>query len=34
MAIIEVKGLSRTFVTKDATVEALKDIDLTMDVLF
>lgn len=31
MAIIEVKGLSRTFVTKDATVEALKDIDLTIE---
>lgn len=31
MAIIEVKGLSRTFQTKDGAVEALKGIDLSIE---
>ena len=31
MAIIEVKGLSRTFETKDSRVEALKGIDLSVE---
>ncbi|MBP3736749.1 MAG: ATP-binding cassette domain-containing protein [Lachnospiraceae bacterium] len=31
MAIIEVRGLSKTFMTKDDKVEALKDIDLTVE---
>ncbi len=31
MPIIEVKGLFKTFETKDATVEALKNINFTVE---
>ncbi|MBE7015634.1 MAG: methionine ABC transporter ATP-binding protein, partial [Ruminococcaceae bacterium] len=29
--MIEIKGLSKTFHTKDGTVEALKDINMTVN---